>query len=411
MMEYPILKKLYYKDREAYSREAAERPRSLAAKSLPLEIHGAPAYYVNCPELTALLMRCYTLRDQLRSDSEKLPGVAYEFYKWNCLIDEVMLSLDLEGVRSTRKEIRAILDASAKESEKKKRLVGLVRKYARLLDDGNEVDLSGCGPLRQLYDELIADEIAKDELPDGQYFRKDYVSVVTATDKEKHQGVAPPEENIIRHMERALALFQDESIPTLFSIILFHYFFGYIHPFYDGNGRMSRFISSYLLMEHFDELTALRISYAIKEQRKKYYDAFDIVNDPKNKGDTTPFLLLFLEILAAAEESLIEKLERGMEKLRFYLEMIEVLGPELGDDKMELLYVLIQNRMFGDEDLTVKKLAEASGLKEGKTRELIKQMAEKELGEAISMKRDGHAYVYSVDLEKLETVCGEAANN
>ena len=406
-MEYPILKKLYYKDREAYYRESVERPKSLSATSLPLEIHNTPAYYLNCPELTSLLMKCYTLRDQIGNNARMLPSIALGFYRRNCLIDEVMLSLDLEGVRSTRKEIRDILDATDREQEKNKRLVGMVKKYWKLLTHDHDVDLSDCEHLRQLYDELVISEIAEKDLPDGKLFRKGFVSVVSATDKEKHKGVAPPEENIIRYMEKALELINGKDIPMLVSIALFHYFMGYIHPFYDGNGRLSRFISSYLLMEGFDKLTALRLSYAIKDQKNKYYDAFDIVNDPKNKGDTTPFILLFLEILVSAEESLIKKLEQGREKLEFYQKMIEVLLPQLGEDKMRLLDILIQNRMFGDEALSVTKLSEAANLSVGKTRACIKTMAEVDLGEAVQIKRDRHAYVYSVDLEKLENVCGE----
>ncbi|MBR3861645.1 MAG: Fic family protein [Oscillospiraceae bacterium] len=407
-MDYPVLKKLYYKNREAYLKEATERPKSLSATPLPLDIHHAPAYYVNCPELVQLVSDCYRTAARLKEEVRRLPTVAHRFYQRNCLIDEVKLSLDLEGVRSTRKEISELLDAESRSEEKARRLFGMVRKYEKLLDEQNEVNLGGCAQIRQLYDELVRSEIAEKNLPDGRCFRNGPVSVVSATDKEKHQGLAPPEENIIRHMEAALGLIENEEIPPLIAIALLHYFIGYIHPFYDGNGRLSRFISSYLLMRDFDELTALRLSYAIKDQKGKYYDAFDLVNDPKNKGDTTPFILMFLEIVLAAEESLIAKLDRGLEKLSFYLNLIEVLVQELGSDKMELLCVLIQNEMFGDEALPLKTLAEAANLSIGKARACLKQMAEVELGEAVQIKRDGHKYVYSVDLEKLETVCGEA---
>lgn len=407
-MDYPVLKKLYYKNREAYLKEATERPKSLSAVPLPLDIHGAPAYFVSCPELLRLVSECYRTAARLKEMVRRLPNVAHRFYQRNCLIDEVKLSLDLEGVRSTRKEISQLLDADSRSEEKARRLFGMVRKYEKLLDARNEVDLGGCAQIRQLYDELVRSEIAEEDLPDGRCFRNGPVSVVSATDKEKHQGLAPPEENIIRHMELALGLIENEKIPPLIAIALLHYFIGYIHPFYDGNGRLSRFISSYLLMRDFDELTALRLSYAIKDQKGKYYDAFDLVNDPKNKGDTTPFILMFLEIVLAAEESLIAKLDRGLEKLSFYLNLIGVLAQELGSDKMELLYVLIQNEMFGDEALPLKTLAEAANLSIGKARACLKQMAEVELGEAVQIKRDGHRYVYAVDLEKLETVCGEA---
>ena len=66
------------------------------------------------------------------------------------------------------------------------------------------------------------------------------------------------------------------------------YFFEYIHPFYDGNGRTARFIASYFLAEHLNYLTALRLSVIIKRQRKKYYDL---------NRDLTPFIYGFKTFL------------------------------------------------------------------------------------------------------------------
>ena len=47
-----------------------------------------------------------------------------------------------------------------------------------------------------------------------------------------------------------------------------------IHPFVDGNGRTSRFISSYLLSKEFEFLIGFRLSYTIKEHIKDYYEEF-----------------------------------------------------------------------------------------------------------------------------------------
>lgn len=408
-MEYRALKTLYYKDRKEYEREREERPKSISATALPLEIHGVPAYYVDCPQLSRLLTDCYARARELNRLLHTLPGIAQRFYLFNCLIDEIMLSNDLEGVRSTRKEIRAIIDADRRAGDKKARLKGMVMKYLRLMEEGDQIELSGCEDLRTLYDELVADEIAKDDLPDGKIFRKGPVSVVTATDKEKHQGVAPPEENVIQHMEKALALLYDEEIPALIRIALFHYFLGYIHPFYDGNGRLSRFISSHLLMQHLDELTALRLSYAIKENKRKYYEAFDLVNNRKNAGDTTPFILAFLEIILAAENSLMERISQGIEKLKYYFAATDNLKKLLDEDEMSILYILLQNRLFGREPLGVKELTEAVKMGRSKTREKLKQLTEKLKNAAgadvISTQKDGHKYIYSLELDELEKLC------
>lgn len=405
-MDYKVLKTLYYKNREEYERESERRPKSMAATALPLDIHGVPAYYINCPELTMLIVSIYEKARVLHSRIEALPDMAHSFYRASIMIDEVMLSNDLEGVRSTRKEIRDIIDADKSKEDKQARLYGMVRKYVRLLDADNKIDLSDCASIRKLYDELVSREIAKDDLPDGEYFRKEPVSIVTATEKEKHKGVNPPESNIIMHMEKAISLLHDENIPSLIRIALFHYFIGYIHPFYDGNGRLSRFISSYLLKKELDELTALRLSYAIKERKGKYYDAFDVVNDPKNRSDTTPFILAFLKIILAAEDSLIERIEGGMERYQYYSKITTVLYAEFADtDIMSILFALIQSCLFGAESLGIKRLADAVKMSESKTRAKLKMLIEKTGDKVIISNKDGHKYVYTVDLDELEKLC------
>lgn len=74
-----------------------------------------------------------------------------------------------------------------------------------------------------------------------------------------------PEERIISLMQYALELLNDESVPLLVRVSIFHYFFAYIHPFYDGNGRTDRFITSYFLSKHFHPLASLRLSIFIKK--------------------------------------------------------------------------------------------------------------------------------------------------
>ena len=62
---------------------------------------------------------------------------------------------------------------------------------------------------------------------------------------------APPdsEATIIANVQAALNHALDPNVPALFSAIAAHFMVEYTHPFYDGNGRLGR----YLLVAHLGQ--------------------------------------------------------------------------------------------------------------------------------------------------------------
>lgn len=75
----------------------------------------------------------------------------------------------------------------------------------------------------------------------------------------------------------ALMILADEAIPALVRVSVFHFLFAYIHPFYDGNGRTNRFISSYVLSRSFSPIVGYRLSYSvIRAYRKILQRVFDL---------------------------------------------------------------------------------------------------------------------------------------
>lgn len=102
---------------------------------------------------------------------------------------------------------------------------------------------------------------------------------------------------MIETMDAALKILHSQDFPLLVRLGLFHYFFAYIHPFYDGNGRTDRFITSSFLKKNFHLLLGLRRSVYIKRNRRAYYKLFEETDSEINRGDLTPFLQGFLKIL------------------------------------------------------------------------------------------------------------------
>ena len=359
-MEKKRLDKLFYGDRETYEQEYRKRFDDPDTFHLSIIIAEQPAFFYVTPKMLNQVAAIERLDKEVVLLCEKkkggLPGVALAQFVQDCLIGEILQTNNIEGVYSTRKDIDKVLQ----NPDKRHRFQGIVRKYQQLRKD-TDILLKTSQDIRNLYDDLFSDEIAfmdKENLPDGHIFRKGTVGVHSATDQKIHSGLYP-ESKIIDTMDHALQFLHDDSVDILIRIAAFHYLFGYIHPFYDGNGRTSRFISSYLLSQHLHPLMGYRISYTIKEHIHQYYKAFKVCNDPKNKGDLTPFIETFLGIVETAERNLLEALEIRHKKLHFYHARIPLLPEGNVDRNMkQLYYVLIQAALFSNNGISRNHLEE-----------------------------------------------------
>lgn len=77
-----------------------------------------------------------------------------------------------------------------------------------------------------------------------------------STNKYIHVGLQP-ETKIVEFIGEMLTFLKYFDAPQPFKIMASHYLFEYIHPFYDGNGRVGRFIIAKLLSDYYDNYTAL----------------------------------------------------------------------------------------------------------------------------------------------------------
>lgn len=356
------LYKLFYADKNIHKEEYVKRFNSNDSVHLDLMIGENPAFFVVTPDIYRLIVSIMRSDKAVEALDKSLPGVAIEQFTRRCLIDEIMQTNDIEGVHSTRKELGNILSNIGK-ADKKNRFVGLVNKYF-WLNKNEEMSFKTCQDIRNVYEELFGEEVREadpDSVPDGLFFRKNSVSVYSDVDKEIHRGLFP-ETKIIESMEGALKFLNDSAVEPLFRIAVFHYLFGYIHPFYDGNGRCSRFISSYLLAEELNPLIAYRLSYTLKNNIKDYYDAFKLCNHYNNMGDVTPFIEMFLSVVEKAEKQLVEALTKRKEKLDFYTEVIKSL-PYGNEEQMKTLYyLLVQASLFSENGIPIKELQDCMDL-------------------------------------------------
>lgn len=398
-MKYKLLSSLFYQGKEVYEETYRKRIESESTYHFNLKINKYNGFVVINHEILQNIEQVMRLDKRLFLQMNLVPPIALTQYTRRCLVDEIKMTNEIEGVNSSRREINEILNAK-KEKNQHKRFYGLVKKYEMLLRD-EKIKLSSCQDIRDLYNEFALKDVIEENTsnePDGEIFRKDGVSVLGSNDRIIHEGLYP-ERKIIESMSESLNVLNDDSYDFLIRIAVFHYMFGYIHPFYDGNGRTSRFISSYLLSQKLEFLVACRLSCTIKENVQTYYKAFKIVNDEKNRGDLTSFVIVFLEILVKSIESLCESLEERKNKLEYYRRVAEKVSE--GDEKLfSVIFVLIQNTLFGDEGIGVEEIYQIlkPNIGKSKIRDYISILKNKEI---LLVKKDGRKDLFDVDTEKL----------
>lgn len=394
-MRYKLLSHLFYKNKDEYNALYQQRMSSESTYVLPIKIGDHSAFYCLCPEIHEISLKIMQMDKIVSVVEEELPNAALVQFANKCLIDEIKLTNDIEGVYSTRKELSAVLHEVSSKA-KKRRFYGLLNKYQMLISD-NEFPLNTSTDIREIYDGLVLKEVAEDcveNIPDGEIFRKDMAEVTTPTQKVIHKG-AYPETKIIQLMEQALNILNQKEIPKLIRISIFHYLFGYIHPFYDGNGRTSRFISSYLLSKEFEFLIGFRLSYTIKAHIKEYYDAFKECNDSKNLGDLTPFVIMFLNIVLESFENLYEALEKRKNLLVKYSEIIE--NNDMEEELKKFTYVLTQASLFSNEGITKKQLGMELNISPSTVDKRLAKLRQR----GLLLEESGKPAKYTIDLNKM----------
>lgn len=397
MKEYVLLSSLYYNHKDQYEKLYQTRIQSEESVHLNFKIGEYPAFYMETPELIRKVVEITRLDKEIALLSKQLPGIALRQYINKCLIDEIVITNNIEGVHSTRREIGEILDSLEEKSNR--RFYGLVNKYATLLS-GENLEIRNSLDIRTLYDEMFLAEVTEEDpkdAPDGEIFRKEPVDVVNATQKVIHEGVYP-ESEIIRKMNEAMDILNDDNLEPLFRIPIFHYLFGYIHPFYNGNGRLNRFISSYYLSRILEPVLGYRLSYTIKENVNRYYKAFRIVNDKINRGDVTPFVFVYLDFINESALNLKESLERKVGDLKQLSEQIPQLPSGKEKKFRKLYYVLLQASLFSEIGISTNELLKYLGISRPTLQKRLQIIEDNNL--LITEKREPNKF-YQLNLENM----------
>jgi Fic family protein len=137
----------------------------------------------------------------------------------------------------------------------------------------------------------------------------------------------------------------ETEVHTLIKVACFVYDFLSVHPFQDGNGRLSRLISTLLLLKNgYKWIQYVSFEHEIENRKNEYYQVLRSCQAQRPNEDVTVWIQFFLSCLSNIQSQLLTKLQKsGMETQ---------LSP-----KEKSIYSIIQNRPNIQSGKIAEKLA------------------------------------------------------
>lgn len=215
-------------------------------------------------------------------------------YGTKAIEDEIVATSAIESIDFSRDSVRKILKGYAPKDEEENRILRLKNGFEFISNKDNKITEENIYKLYMMSIGNFLDD--ENKLKEGSFYRHD--SVYVMSDKIEHSGISSAK--LTEYMSDFVSFANSEDkINELVKATMLHFYIAYIHPYFDGNGRMARLIHMwYLIQKGYETTLFIPFSNYIEKSRKKYYDTYTLVEEnSKLSGvlDITPFLLYFTE--------------------------------------------------------------------------------------------------------------------
>lgn len=235
-------------------------------------------------------------------------------------VRSVGASTRIEGARMTDHEVEVLinnLQIEKLEERDQQEVVG----YFETLDLISEVYqdmLISESTLKSLHNVLLKYS-TKDNWHRGQFKRMPNSVEATHADGHKHivfETTAPGyvTEDAIRLL---IEWYNNErEVHPLVRAATFVYDFLSIHPFQDGNGRLSRLLATLLLLkEGYGWIEYVSFEHEIESRKSEYYKILMECQRNRPGENITSWILFFINCLSKIQQQLIQKLETKSEDI------------------------------------------------------------------------------------------------
>lgn len=261
----------------------------------------------------------YINEDMLKEKEEELEEFILKsgkmdtlsFAKKVLLFNEVQSNNSVEGYYDDIEKIKKVVNEKKiyKNSQEKDklRIINLYEGYRYILDN-KDITKETLKELNSILSKGLLDE--EDYKNMGEYYRKNPVYIYYSSDVTKSPDMGLDASLIEDKMDELLDFmnnyyFDDTKTMSYLKSQILHFYFVYIHPYYDVNGRTARTTSMWYLLNN-NVYPYVIFNRGIQINKNEYYK---IIRETKKYSDISLFLKYMMNtVLAELEKEYIMQL-------------------------------------------------------------------------------------------------------
>ena len=298
------------------------------------------------------------------SSIEKREGVTLKQLKSIATVSSVGASTRIEGVQMSNNEIDHLIsnvNTEKLEERDKQEVIGYFDALDLISESYPNINIIE-GDLKNLHKVLLKHS-DKDQWHKGNYKKQSNAVEAEYPDGSKTVifQTAEPGLETEEAMRSLMDWYKkDKTTHKLVKCAIFAYEFLSIHPFQDGNGRLSRLLSSLLLMQSgYVWIQYVSFEHEIENRKAQYYSTLRSCQANRPGEDVTDWVMFFLDALLSIQGKLTNKLDtKGQET-------------KLTTDERSV-YLHIQNK----PGVSASSIREALGYKKSKLTSILAQLLE-----------------------------------
>lgn len=230
-------------------------------------------------------------------------------------IESIGSSTRIEGATLTDQEVQDLLKnikVTKLKTRDEQEVIGYYEVLELIYEHYTDIRLSK-SYIKQLH-QMLLKYSSKDERHRGGYKHLSNKVVATCPTGEQHIIFATTEPALVEGEMLELIDWTNEQleqqdIHPLIVIGNFIYDFLSIHPFQDGNGRLSRLLTTlFLLKYNYAFIQYISFENHIEQNKKEYYEA--LITGQKNRGTDNELIDKWVVFFLQSLKTLTEKLEQ-----------------------------------------------------------------------------------------------------